>query len=243
MSAEATCQLLARTSGTAVGAEVARRVAAGTQGCPLAVVELAAGLSPAQLVGTVSLPDPLPIGDRLEELYLQRVRALPTATQQLLLIAAADPGARLPTVLSAGAVAGLSADDLDAAQVTGLVNIGATITFRHPLVRSAVYRGAAPVDRRRAHALLAGVTDPEAEPDSWVWHRARSVSGTDEDVAAALEARSREAERRGRYSAYAALLSRAAELTLDTRTRARRTLAAANAHSLAGAPGEASTLL
>ncbi|MCL3819356.1 helix-turn-helix transcriptional regulator [Aeromicrobium wangtongii] len=243
LSVGAATELLALSSGATVDAEVGRRVATGTQGCPLAVIELAGDLTPAHLVGAVSLPDPLPIGARLEELYLQRVRALPAATQQLLLIAAADPGAHLSAVLSAGVVAGLDADDLDAAQEKGLVDSGATITFRHPLVRSAVYGGAAPVDRRRAHALLAAVTDPEAEPDSWVWHRALSVNGTDEEVAAALEARSLEVERRGRYSAYAALLSRAAVLTPDARTRARRTIAAANAHSLAGAPVEARRLL
>ena len=243
LSIEVTTQLLAVASGEAVDPEVGRRVATGTQGCPLAVVELAGDLSPAQLIGSVSLPDPLPIGERLEELYLQRVLALPTSTQQLLLIAAADSGAHLHTVLSAGALAGLDADVLDAAQLKGLVDVGATITFRHPLVRSAVYRGAAPADRRRAHALLAQVTDPDAEPDAWVWHRAHAASGTDEDVAAALESRSIEVERRGRYSARAALMSRAAALTPNARTRVRRTLAAANALSLVGALGEAKALL
>ena len=243
LSVEATSGLLSVTAGSAVDPEVGRRVAAGTHGNPLAVVELARDLSPAQLVGTAHLPDPLPIGRRLEGLYAGRVRALPGSTQQLLLIAAADPGAHLATVWAAGAIAGLDADALDAAQLAELVDVDATVTFRHPLVRSAVYRGAAPADRRRAHALLAEVTDPEVEPDAWVWHRAHSVSGVDEDVASALEARGLEAERRGRYSAYAALQSRAAELTRDPRTRARRTLAAANAHYLAGAPDEAGTLL
>ncbi len=243
LSVEATTALLALASGGVVDPTVGRRVARGTQGCPLAVVELAGDLSPAQLVGTVSLPDPLPIGERLEELYLQRVLALPASTRQLLLIAAADPSAKLPTVLSAGALAGLGAEALDAAQLTGLVDLDVAITFRHPLVRSAVYRGASPAERRDAHGLLARVTDPDAEPDAWVWHRAFSVSGADEHVAAALEARSLEVQRRGRYSAHAALMTRAAALTLDPRQRVRRTLAAANAHSLAGALGEASTLL
>ena len=102
--------------------------------------------------------DSLPIGRRLEGLYAGRVRALPGSTQQLLLIAAADPGAHLATVWAAGAIAGLDADALDAAQLAELVDVDATVTFRHPLVRSAVYRRAAPADRRRAHALPAEVT-------------------------------------------------------------------------------------
>ena len=102
LSVEATTELLALASGGVVDPAVGRRVASGTQGCPMAVVELAADLSPAQLIGTVSLPDPLPIGERLEELYLQRALALPSSTRQLLLIAAADPSAQLHTVLAAG---------------------------------------------------------------------------------------------------------------------------------------------
>ncbi|MFC0644510.1 LuxR family transcriptional regulator [Cellulomonas phragmiteti] len=180
---------------------------------------------------------------RRESLYLARVRALPTTTQQVLLVAAADTAARLATVEAAAARAGLGADDLDAAQLAGLVDVDAAVTFRHPLVRSAVYRGAAPADRRHAHALLAAVTDPQVEPDAWVWHRAKSVSGTDEDVAAALEARGHEVERRGRYAAYAALMSRAAELTPDPVELARRTQAAATALLVAGAQREAGTVL
>jgi len=242
LSVEATTELLTTRSGT-IDPDVGRRIAAGTQGCPLAILELVSDLSPAQLAGTMRLPDPLPIGERLEGLYLSRVRALPAATQQLLLIAAADTAAQLATVMSAGAITGLSADALDAAQSAGLVDVATTVRFRHPLVRSAVYRGAAPADRRRAHALLAEVTDGEVEPDAWVWHRAHSVSGTDEDVAAALEARGLAAERRGRYASFAALLSRAAELTSDPRVRARRTQSAATALLVAGAHGEARALL
>ena len=242
LSVAATTELLSARSAT-IGPEVGRQVAAGTQGCPLAILELAQSLSPAQLAGTVKLPDPLPIGDRLEGLYLSRVRVLPAATQQLLLIAAADTAANLATVVSAGAIAGLGADALDAAQSAGLVDVAATVRFRHPLVRSAVYRGAAPAERRRSHALIAAVTDREVEPDAWVWHRANAVSGTDEEVATALEARGLEAERRGRYAACAALQSRAAELTADPRVRARRTQSAATALLVAGAHGEAHELL
>ena len=242
LSVEATTELLSTRSGT-IDPDVGRRVAAGTQGCPLAILELVRDLSPAQLTGTVALPDPLPIGERLEGLYLSRVRALPAATQRLLLIAAADTAAHLDRVLSAAAITGLSADALEAAESAGLVDVATTVSFRHPLVRSAVYRGAAPAERRRAHAVLAEVADREVEPDAWVWHRAKSVSGADEEVASALEARGLEAERRGRYASFAALLSRAAELTSDPRVRARRTQSAATALLVAGAHREAWVLL
>ncbi|GAB2613381.1 ATP-binding protein [Pseudactinotalea suaedae] len=243
LSAAATTELLSTASGSVVDPDVGRRLAVGTQGCPLALVELVRALSPGHLVGTIDLPDPLPIGDQLEGVYVERVRVLPTSTQQMLLIAAADSRAELATVLSAAALGGLSADALDAARHEGLIDVAGAITFRHPLVRSAVYRSATPASRRSAHSSLARVIDPAAEPDAWVWHRAHSVSGTDEDVAAALEARGNEAERRGRYAAHAALLTRAAELTPEPRVRAQRSMIAANALLLAGAPGEAATLL
>ena len=118
------------------------------------------------------------------------------ATQQLLLITAAETAAQLVTVVAAAAVTGLGADALDATGSVGLIDVAATVTFRHPLVRSASTQ--APTSRSSARACAPRrVTDRRVEPDAWVWHRANSASGTDEDVALALEARGLEAERGG----------------------------------------------
>jgi DNA-binding CsgD family transcriptional regulator len=129
------------------------------------------------------------------------------------------------------------------AEVAGLLEIDTRVRFRHPLVRSAVYRGATLTDRHAVHHALAEVSDPDSDPDRRVWHRAHAALESDEDLAVELERSAGRAQSRGGLAAGAAFLERAALLTPDYSARAERALAAADANFLAGSPAVALALL
>jgi DNA-binding CsgD family transcriptional regulator len=146
-------------------------------------------------------------------------------------------------VWRAAARLGVAVDAAHAAESEGLVEFGARVRFRHPLVRSAVYRAASPQERRDVHRALAQATDPDVDPDRRAWHRAQAVSGPDEDVASDLERSAGRAQSRGGLTAAAAFLERSTTLTLEPRLRADRALAAARVAVQAGAFDAALRLL
>jgi DNA-binding CsgD family transcriptional regulator len=160
-----------------------------------------------------------------------------------LLVAAAEPAGEPVLVWRAADRLGIGVGDATPAAAAGLLEFGARVRFRHPLVRSAVYRAAAPEDRRRVHRALAEATDPDVDPDRRAWHRAQAAPGPDENVASELERSAGRAQRRGGVAAAAAFLERATELTPDRARRAPRALTAAQAKHDAGAPGAALALL
>jgi DNA-binding CsgD family transcriptional regulator len=124
-----------------------------------------------------------------------------------------------------------------------LISVGPAITFRHPLIRSAVYYRASGVDRRRIHGALAAASHPDRDVDRRAWHRAAAAVGPDEEVADELEQSARRAQRHGGQAAAAAYLTRAAELTPDPHRQAERLLGAAQAELAVGSPAIAQALV
>ncbi|HEY2435759.1 MAG TPA: LuxR C-terminal-related transcriptional regulator, partial [Solirubrobacteraceae bacterium] len=233
--------LLGSALGVPLDERVRERVVAETRGNPLALLELPRGLTPAELAGGFGLLDAPGLSGRIEDAFRRRLSGLSADTQRLLLVAAAEPVGDPVLVWRAAAKLGIGVEA--AADTDGLLAIGARVTFRHPLVRSTVYRAASPGERQAVHRALADTTDHELDPDRRAWHLAQATPGFDEDVASELEHSAGRAQARGGLAAAAAFLERAAELTLDPARRAGRALAAAQAKHQAGAPDAALALV
>ncbi len=203
-------------------ARVRDLIIAETHGNPLALLELPRGLSPAQLAGGFGLAGAAPLTGPIEDSFARQLAVLPDQTRRLLQLAAADPSGDLSLIWRAAGRLGIPVQAAEPAVEAGLVEFGAGVRFRHPLVRSAAYRSAAFPDRQQIHAALAEVTDPQADPDRRAWHRAQAAAGLDEEVAVELERSAGRAQARGGLAAAAAFLERAARLTPEPARSMRR---------------------
>jgi DNA-binding CsgD family transcriptional regulator len=242
--AEADARALVEAALTGpLDARVFDRLVAEAGGNPLALLELPRGLTPAELAGGFALPDAMPLPGRIEESFRRRLDALPADTRVLVLVAAADPVGDPVLVWRAAGRLGIRAEAATPAADAGLLEFGARVRFRHPLVRSAAYRSASLQERQAVHGALAQATGPAVNPDRRAWHRAQAAPGPDEDVAAELERSASQAQARGGLAAAAAFLERAAILTPEPIRRARRLLAAARAKRATGALDAALELL
>jgi DNA-binding CsgD family transcriptional regulator len=210
------------------------RIVAETRGNPLALVELPRGLSVTQIAGGLGLLREGALPGRIEESFRNRIEELPADTRLLLLIAAAEPVGDPALVWGAADRLGLTPASALSEGTDGLMSIRERVTFRHPLVRSAVYQAAPPRDRRAVHLALAEVTDETTDPDRRAWHLASAAAGPDEAVAAELERSAGRAQARGGLASAAAFRQRSVQLTVDPARRAARALAAADATLHAG---------
>ena len=201
------------------------------------------GLTPAELAGGFGLPGARPLAGHIEESFRRQVEALPEQTRRLLQLAAADSSGDPLLVWRAAGLLEIPVQAGAPAVEAGLVEFGAQVRFRHPLVRSASYRSASSQERQQIHHALAEVTDPRLDPDRRAWHRAQAAPEPDEEVADELERSAGRAQGRGGLAAAAAFLERAALLTPDPAHRTQRLLAAARTKSDAGALDAALGLL
>ncbi|WP_433247803.1 helix-turn-helix transcriptional regulator [Streptosporangium sp. CA-135522] len=213
--------------GAGVDPVVRYRVLAEAQGNPLALIELPAA-APAD--GTA-----LPLTRRVQDAFLGQVRQLPEATQGLLAVAAAEDTGDLAVVLRAAAGFGDFLEDLHPAESAGLIRVDeGIVTFRHPLVRAAVYQGIPPSLRLAVHRALAAALDGPDDADRRAWHLAMAATGPDEEVAAELERTAARASGRNGYAAAATTYERAARLSARPESQARRLTLAAETAAGAG---------
>jgi DNA-binding CsgD family transcriptional regulator len=224
-------------------ARVRDQIVSETRGNPLALTELVRGFTPEELAGGFGFAGGLPPSRTIEESFTRQLDALPAQTRRLLLLAAADPVGDPVLVWRAADRLGLDSEWAGQASEAGLLEFGTVVRFRHPLVRSTVYRAASLQERQEIHRALAEATDPELDPDRRAWHLAHAATGPDEAVAKELERSAGRAQARGGSAAAAAFLERAAVLTPEPARHADRLLAAARAKRDAGALDAALGLL
>lgn len=212
LSVEAGTDLVLSSARSPVSPSVARQLASITRGNPLSLVQLSRRLPPQELAGTRPLRD-LP-RTAVDEALRKAMIDLPIPTSAgLLVVACSDETAHQP-LLAAMAEIGLTAADLEPAEVAGVLEADAGgIRFRHPLMRSVVHRQASATDRRRVHRALALVAHRRGEPDREAWHAAAALTEPNEAAADALARTADHARERGGPIAAARALERAAEVT------------------------------
>src|SRR3954462_8262924 len=209
------------------------RIIAETRGNPLALLELPQGLTARQLAGGFGLVEAQGLAGRIEESFVRRVETLSDDARRVLLVAAAEPVGDPLLLVAASERLGIAVSAV-VGETDGLLALGERVTFRHPLVRSAVYRTATREQRREVHVALAEATDRSVDSDRRAWHLAIAAAGPNEPVAAALEQSAGRAQARGGLAAAAAFLHRSVVLSGDPTQRVRRALAAAQASLHAG---------
>ncbi|MCC5581662.1 AAA family ATPase [Microtetraspora sp. AC03309] len=243
----AAAEALLRERAPGLSPQLRDRVMGEALGNPLALIEFAKTAEAAEPRGQGGPRAALPLTRKLHETFHRQVDALPEAVRHLLLLAAADDTGDLELILRAADLSGgpVEAEHaLESAETTGLVRIDAgLLTFRHPLVRSAVYQGAPFTRRCAAHRALADVLLTYGDAaDRRVWHLALAATRSDDAIGAALEGMARRVGGRSGYATAAAAYERAAQLTTDRRLRGRRLSYAAESAVQSGHLGQACDL-
>jgi DNA-binding CsgD family transcriptional regulator len=197
LSIGAVQRLLRERLGARLPRPLLRRVYELSGGNPFYALELGRGLVER---GDERLPE------SLRGLLADRIERLPEETRRLLVVlaAAAAPGVALVRSLEAERA-------LDAAERAGIVTCeGTTIRFAHPLLAAAALETATARERREAHGRLAGIVD---DGEQRARHLAHSTAGSDEEVAATLEAAAAAALARGGPATAAELAEWSVRLT------------------------------
>ena len=225
LSEEAAAELLA-SRYPVMTARVRRRLLDAALGNPLALLELPVSLGDLARTVAGTLPAALPLGRRLQAVFAARVQALPRAACELLLLAVLDGTGDLRLIRAIAADRG--GEGLELAERAGLVRADESaerLTFRHPLIRSAVVERSTSEQRRRAHAELA--VRLAGQPERHAWHLAEATEEPDERVAALLQEVAHANLRRGDSVGAVTELLRAAELSPSGKGRSGRLAEAA----------------
>jgi DNA-binding CsgD family transcriptional regulator len=210
------------------------RIAGASGGNPFYALEIAR-LDTGEGTPRSAGPGLVPVPDDLRALTAARIRRLPPAAREAVLLAAIMSGPDRRSVDEAA---------LAPAEEAGIVTVddAGRIEFTHPLFASAVYRSVAAARRRDLHRLAAELA---AEPEERARHLALASAHADPAVAAQLDRGAANAAARGAPDAAAELAELAAHMTPadDGDATGCRLLAAARFQFDAGDPARAGALL
>jgi DNA-binding SARP family transcriptional activator/DNA-binding CsgD family transcriptional regulator len=197
-------------------------------GNPLALVEL-----PKAVRDTYEDGQNLQLTQRLEVAFAARTDVMSASCRTFLLVMAAEPTAPLHQLLDVSsrlAGSAVTVDVLQEATDAGLIAlVEHRPEFRHPLMRSAVYKRATVTERIAIHRALAAALDDV--PERGLAHLAAATFGPDDELATRLEQLADDSQARGKVAAAVPALSQAAGLVSDTRRRTRILVRAAQLSS------------
>jgi DNA-binding CsgD family transcriptional regulator len=233
-------ELLKHQGDEPLSQELADRIHRETGGNPLALLELG---RERQRLADLPPDAPLAAGTSVARVYLQRMRALPQATRDALVLASAIDGGEVPVLARAAPMLGLDLSDLVPAEAAALIAVhDSRVEFRHPLARSAIYGDAPAVQRRTVHRAVASAL-PDTEADRRAWHLALASFGPDDAASSALEQAGQRAYQRSAYDVSSRAFERAALLAPEEARQGRLMYAAADAAWLGGLADRAVALL
>jgi len=217
-------ELVTRRAGGRLAPGRLEPLLALAEGNPLALLELAGDDLDTLATDPSDLPARVP--DTVTEAFARRLDRLDEACRTALLVAAVCGGDLLVSSRACSSL-GVDVETLAAAEDVGLMSVtSGRITFRHPLVRAAIYSRAGARERRTAHRAVADVL-PDSDADRRAWHLAEAVWQPDAEVSDLLAESAERARARTAYSVASGTFERSARLTPDRERRAERLLSAA----------------
>jgi DNA-binding CsgD family transcriptional regulator len=202
--------------GPGFAADVVARLVSETGGNPLALRECQRVLSRAQRAGAATLPQSLPVPERLRDVYASELGELSPGAWRATVLCAASSDQEAAPVLTALAAEGLDSATCLAESGEVLIAEGGVLTFRHPMLRSATWERASVPERLSAHASLAAVIPDRA---ARAWHHAEATAGQDAALADELAAVAGVNRSRRGFAAASRAMERAARLSPDPALR------------------------
>ena len=139
LAADDARRLLDVTIPGPLDARVRDRILGEAGGNPLALLELPREQMTIAVAGGFGLPLETPLTSRIEQGFVRQLEPFPAGTRRLLLLAAAEPVGDVTLLWRAAERLGIGPEAATPAEAAGLVEIGARVRFRHPLLRSAAY--------------------------------------------------------------------------------------------------------